>query len=243
MTRLARVLRRDGFFGTIALVYNRASAGIRRLHLLASAEIPLHMVKSPSHAKMWLRDRFNTHNSPVNSGIPWIARPCIDFLNEYLRPSHRVFEWGGGGSTIFFLEKGCYVATVESHQEWSELIRKRIERTDPSLSDRWDLRLVEVKDKHDPSIDKYVAEVLTGGLWDVIMIDGWGRMECLDAAVRMIRPGGILILDNADQAQYQSAPRRLPNWKRKQFRGIGVARHWVTQTDVYFAPDHESPSD
>jgi hypothetical protein len=56
--------------------------------------------------------------------------------------------------------------------------------------------------------------------------------------MKAVVPGGILVLDNADQKQFDHVPQLLNGWQRTAFRGLGPARSWVTQTDVYRAPVH-----
>jgi predicted O-methyltransferase YrrM len=161
--------------------------------------------------------------------------PCVDFLGRYLQRGHRVLEFGGGGSTSFFLDKGCYLATVESDEDWASELRARVASMDGS-SQRWDLRFVSAKDNNHPLIKEYVAQVDRGGPWDVVLVDGWSRIACLQAAKDQVKPGGLLVLDNADQDQFRDVPQMMEGWVRRPFRGLGVARSWVTQTDVYIRP-------
>ena len=41
-------------------------------------------------------------NTPLESGKPWITFAAIEFLEKTLSNNDRVFEYGTGGSTIFF---------------------------------------------------------------------------------------------------------------------------------------------
>jgi hypothetical protein len=38
--------------------------------------------------------------------IPWLTFPAISRIEEFLEPSIRVFEYGSGGSTLFFCAAG-----------------------------------------------------------------------------------------------------------------------------------------
>jgi hypothetical protein len=173
--------------------------------------------------------------------MPWIAWPCIEFLDSYLKPGDRVFEWGGGGSTIYFLKKGCLLTTVESSEVWVKELTTRVDALPPDCRSRWDLRFVAVKNNADPRIADYIHEVTNGGPWDVVLVDGWSRFQCLLAARSTVRPGGVLVLDNANQQQFRDVPSVMNGWKRHAFRGLGVARSWVTQTDAYVRPQNETP--
>jgi predicted O-methyltransferase YrrM len=153
-----------------------------------------------------------------------------------VQPSHRIFEWGGGGSTLFFLKKGCRVTTVESSAEWVQELEQQIRALGPAARSRWDLRFVAIADNNDPAVPKYIGQVADGAPWDLVMVDGWSRMKCLLEGMSYVKPGGVLVLDNANQKQFDSVPDVMKQWQRHKFRGLGVARSWVTQTDAYVRP-------
>ena len=50
--------------------------------------------------------------------LPWITYPCIDLLNEHLKPSFRVFEFGCGSSTSYFAARVGEVVCVEHDAQW-----------------------------------------------------------------------------------------------------------------------------
>lgn len=205
---------------------------LRPKHISEHLLVPIEMAKHPSHAYEWFRDRVDKQQA-VTRGVPWISWPCIDHLNAYLKPEHKVFEWGGGGSTVFFLDKGCKVTTVESNDYWRERI---VSRVSGSTVEHWDLRYIPADSNQDPRAIDYINSVKTGGPWDVVLVDGWNRFRCLETAKDYVVRGGLLILDNADQAQYNEVPEKMRPWQRLEFRGLGPGRTWVTKTDAYVKP-------
>jgi predicted O-methyltransferase YrrM len=160
-------------------------------------------------------------------------------MAAYLRPTHQVFEWGGGGSTLFFLNKGCRVTTVESSDDWVEQLEARVRELGGDARSRWELRHVPVIDNDDPAISDYVDQVTINGPWDLVMVDGWSRFRCLQEGLHHVKKGGVLVLDNANQKQFVTVPEVMRAWERHKFRGLGVARSWVTQTDAYVRLDSE----
>lgn len=50
---------------------------------------------------------------------PWLVKTAINWLETWMagRPL-RIFEWGAGGSTVWFAAHGCAVYTVEAKYEW-----------------------------------------------------------------------------------------------------------------------------
>ena len=230
--KLRRSIRTRGVIATLREALLMAVAPFRNPHLVQHLLVPWEMLRSPKHAVSWAHDRVSSAG-PAAQGLPWIAWPCIDFMSDYVKPSHRIFEWGGGGSTLFFLKKGCRVTTVESSRQWVEELEQQIHALGPEARSRWDLRFVAIVDNNDPAVPEYIDQVATGAPWDLVMVDGWSRLKCLLEGMHHVTPGGVLVLDNANQKQFESVPNVMHDWERHAFRGLGVARSWATQTDAY----------
>ena len=230
--KLLRSIRTRGVIGTIREAALMAIAPFRHPHLVQHLLVPWEMLRHPRHIATWAHDRVSSAG-PAAQGLPWIAWPCIDFMSDFVQPSHRVFEWGGGGSTLFFLKKGCRVTTVESSAEWVQELEQQIRALGPDARRRWDLRFVAIADNNDPAVPMYIGQVVDGAPWDLVMVDGWSRLKCLLEAMPHVKPGGVLVLDNANQKQFDGVPGVMQHWERHKFCGLGVARSWVTQTDAY----------
>ncbi len=68
--------------------------------------------------------------TPFGLGVPWFSNSAIRFLEDYTKPSMRVFEYGAGGSSIFFASKGAEVISTEDHALWYEKIKSELEKKD-----------------------------------------------------------------------------------------------------------------
>src|SRR4051812_14868890 len=89
----------------------------------ASKQFPLQYRK---YFKRWKQSLEPSRNS-ITDRQPWITFPSIDMLRNKLNPSSRVFEYGGGGSTLFFLDNAGEVVTVEHDEEWFYKLEKTIQ--------------------------------------------------------------------------------------------------------------------
>lgn len=59
--------------------------------------------------------------------MPWISFPGpIDLLSKTLGPADGVFEYGGGGSTLFWIDRVAEVVTVEHDAEWFNALKDRM---------------------------------------------------------------------------------------------------------------------
>ena len=188
--------------------------------------------RHPEHIRLWFRDRVDWRSS-VDRGIPWLSYPCIEHLRDHMIAGMRVFEWGGGGSTVFFARLGCRIFTMESHPLWRKVIQDKVNAMGESVSGNVDIRFVPTNPNNPERMHEYIEQVSNGAPWDVILVDGWERVRCVIEAKEYLSTKGILIFDNADSPQFAQVPQILKGFRRLQFPGMGPGRLWPTQTDIY----------
>jgi predicted O-methyltransferase YrrM len=155
-----------------------------------------------------------------------VSFAAIDFLRDFLKKHMTVFEWGSGGSTIFFAERVSHVVSVESDSSWQSIVQKRLS----------DLKLDNVTLLPCPLDDKGFVAAVDGWAPDLILIDGKeaegsSRYECFQRAERVINPGGAIILDDA----WRYADIRNNNSAKETLLliGVGPCRYGVTSTAVF----------
>jgi predicted O-methyltransferase YrrM len=142
---------------------------------------------------------------------PWLTSEAVRLLGTLLRRQDSGVEWGSGRSTCWLASRSSYLISVESSAEWYERVRRVLDRRG---LDNVDYRYVEVAREPSaasPLVD-YVESALAGlapASLDYALIDGLYRDECARRAVQYIKPGGLLILDNADR--YIPYPTRSPD--------------------------------
>lgn len=56
--------------------------------------------------------------------------------------------------------------------------------------------------------------------FDLVMVDGRARNACLWHARRKVKPGGYLVLDNAEREGYSAAIGLMEEWQAREFFGI-----------------------
>jgi predicted O-methyltransferase YrrM len=85
------------------------------------------------------------------------------------------------------------------------------------------------------------AHLFEDGSFDIVFIDclDYQRMACIEASLRLVKPGGWLILDDAHWFALQDLPRALDGWQHEDIRGM----HWrktlkmaYAQTSIYRRP-------
>lgn len=182
---------------------------------------------------------------------PWFSYAAIDFLNTLELKQKLVFEYGSGGSTLYWLKRGAWVTSVEHDPVWyNSLHNKRLD--DPAL----DYRLVlpehigpNTLNPADPdscsSTDalflehtfvKYCSQIdeFPDKTFDLVLVDGRARPGCIKHAYQKVKIGGCLILDNSDRGYYlEKTAELLKYFERRIYAGATPGIIWITETSVF----------
>ncbi|NJK68543.1 MAG: class I SAM-dependent methyltransferase [Microcoleus sp. CSU_2_2] len=191
----------------------------------------------PEYIPRYLRDRAPDRSSPLEIELPWISYGAIDFLDGYLKPDMTVYEYGSGGSTLFFASRVAKVTSTEHQELWCDRVRAKLQA---SSANNVNLQLVECDLSQTPDFENSpYAQSIRDIEADVILIDGledWSKYNlrpiCFAIAQTRIKKGGIIILD--DSWRYTHLRQQNSAVRVQVFESPGPARPGVTSTDVYF---------
>lgn len=129
--------------------------------------------------------------------LPWwnvaATREVADFLAA--KDDARVFEYGSGASTAWLARRAAEVVSVEHHPDWKERIA-------PLLAHHHNAKMLR-RDLEGSDYVDAIAE--SGGRFDLIVIDGRRRNDCLMRAKEYLEPGGIILFDDTGRRRYASA--------------------------------------
>lgn len=165
-----------------------------------------------------------------------------------------MFEYGSGGSTLYWLSRDAQCVSVEHDHEWYVSVRARC-----PLERSFDYRLIQpvpledapqtLLDPSDPSnylsadsaflnysFKAYVTAIddFPDKHFDVVVIDGRARPSCVVHSITKLKVGGVLVLDNADREYYLAKTRPfLRNFSERKFIGFAPGLSGYTQTNVY----------
>ncbi len=124
--------------------------------------------------------------------MPWIsydAAACIrEFLRTHVNP--RVLEFGSGMSTIWYAKHSAEVCSIDDNEEWFKIVQER-------------LRSAGIKNVEYFYTDDRQEYVRYGKRFDkpfdLIMVDGSDRGDCVEHSLDCLAKGGIIYLDNSDK--------------------------------------------
>jgi predicted O-methyltransferase YrrM len=135
-------------------------------------------------AKKW----WNRSTAEELKPIPWLHPVVIAYFESILQPDFEVLEHGSGGSTLWLAERVKSVLSVENEAEWME----RVEAEAPE-----NVRLM--------LWEKDILPKFSSKKCDLLFIDGepvTNRQLYLEAAEQLVKPGGWVVLDNANRPEY-----------------------------------------
>lgn len=190
----------------------------------------------------------------LNMPLPWFTFDAINYLAARIAPGWRVFEYGSGGSTLFWLKHGTEVVSIEHDSQWFERLREHLRqylRVDyrlvlPEPGAHCDMTLDSISDPHcylssnsqfaDMNFRRYASQIdeFPDQYFDMVVVDGRARPSCVMHSISKVKIGGLLVLDNADRDYYLKHVRpSLAAFAVHQFRGAAPGSQIYTQTNVY----------
>jgi len=176
---------------------------------------------------------------PVDCELPWFSFGAIRYLEEYLRPNHRVFEFGSSGSTLFFARRTAEVRSVENDPTWHQLIIGLLrDRQFTNATCEWHPLADDTLGTFQRSP---FSQRLLAAEWDVIVIDchlgfnaapfGVLRPAAFHLALSRVAPGGLIVLD--DSWMFPELLSARPGWEVMNFSGPGPCRYGITSTAIF----------
>lgn len=192
-------------------------------------------------------------HSPIELRKPWLVIEAIDALENILTPDMDVFEWGSGGSTLFFADHAGDVYSVEHDLEWYRNVSSQIVESEfdcityvyrpPETSPPENISGAADYTDNRPQyrsmyFKSYVDEIerFDNSTFDCVLVDGRARPSCIVKAIPRIVPGGLLIVDNSERPAYQSTLARLSGWERNVFYGPALSSLPFTETSIFHKP-------
>jgi predicted O-methyltransferase YrrM len=135
-------------------------------------------------------------------------------MAAFMKARHcRVLEFGAGGSTVWFAAHGAAIVSFEHDPKWHRLVSARLKGT-PNVSIH--LRQVPYYPEIDPLPDRS---------FDIVLIDGRDRVECVRRARTKLVADGLFVVDDIKRIGTAENPGRyfemlslLSGWERADFR-------------------------
>jgi len=162
----------------------------------------------------------NAENQP----IPWYTYPAIEFIEDKVKSHFSVFEFGAGQSTLWWGARVKQVISIESDESWFNQIHQE-------MPQNVQLNLESDQQKYADFIWQYPDEY-----FDVIIVDGINRNQCLENSLTKVKSNGLIIFDNTDDCRYDLSLGLLSSqgYQRIDFWGLIPGYVYKNCTSVFF---------
>jgi len=180
-----------------------------------------HFAEMFSYRQKWISS-FEPMRNSVQDEQPWVSFRAQEIIHGLVSSNFKIFEFGGGGSTLFFCKRSKHVVTVEDSDHWFEKLRDIIvaknitnwrgflvksERKEIYLQDSYKNPadfMSGAKGLEGLSFENYVTTIRQFPLeyFDLILIDGRARPSCIHYSIPHLKSGGFLVVDNTERDYY-----------------------------------------
>jgi predicted O-methyltransferase YrrM len=163
---------------------------------------------------------------------PWIVPAAIGWLGRRIRPDWSILELGAGRSTVWFAQRAGRVLSFEDNGFWVERTRERL--------DELGLGNVELRELAVEQLPRAIAK-LSEASFDLVVVDFLEaatvtRTDAVKPAMKTVRPGGLLLLDDSDRPGYAEAYELLAGWKERRFAGVKDEWPEACETTIFRKP-------
>ena len=142
------------------------------------------------------------------SEVPWMNYPAINILKERLKGDLSLFEFGSGYSTLFYSKLVQTVISVEHDRVWFNHMESKIPDNVSLIYKEKD-----IDGNYCRSITEFNQE------FDVVIVDGRDRVNCVKQAIGKVSKIGVIILDDSGRERYLEV---IDQAKKKEFHALSI---------------------
>ncbi len=135
----------------------------------------------------------------THPNLPWLTPVANQILATYLKKTDCGLEFGSGRSTLWLASRVQHLTSVEHQRAWYEKVAAQLKAANLTQVDYY-LHEKEAPDEAAQMHSDYVlvATAFADESLDFVLVDGIYRSACACQSLGKLRPGGMLILDNAN---------------------------------------------
>ena len=186
---------------------------------------------------------------------PWMCFPAIEQLERLLTRQSRVFEYGSGGSTIYFAQRAAEVVSIEHEPSWYQRVGAELERQqltnvryqliEPVADAGFDASRIADPSAYVSDDPDYTGKTFRSyaqaidnfpdRYFDLVVVDGRARPSCISHALEKVRPNGVLLLDQSERPYYLAKQLELldpTRWRRARY--LAPQAHYLHFTEATF---------
>ena len=168
--------------------------------------------------KGWWKSFENSRPQDINEKpLPWVTYSFIDFIEPRLTKEMVLFEYGSGNSTIYYSSMVEKVISVEHDKKFYNSLRYN----SPA------------------NVELFFCELEYGGdysrwsermkqKYDLIIVDGRDRVNCMLNSVKSLSESGVIILDDSERESYSRGVKTLKDFGFKSLDFWGISPGFIS---------------
>jgi len=151
--------------------------------------------------------------------------PTFRFLEKRLTQDLNLFEYGSGYSTSFYAGKVRTVTSVEHDEKWLHMVKQQVPDN---------VKLIFKESDIDG--DYCRAIVSTGDQYDVVIVDGRDRVNCLKQSISALSSRGVILLDDSHRDKYQEGIDFVKEngFKALNMEGLKARGFSIERTTIFY---------
>ena len=189
----------------------------------------------------------------LNKPSPWISFKALSWICGRMRPGMRIFEYGSGGSTLYWMSHEANLTSIEHDPEWYHIVNSllpasksvdyrlclpRHREQEDVPADPADPKAYATSDENlsGYNFEKYACAIdaFPDDSFDIVFVDGRSRPSCIFHGCRKVKVGGMLILDNSEREYYTTNVRELlSSFQRLDIHGVIPCNPQHSTTSIY----------
>lgn len=206
--------------------------------LLVNLHVARYLARNPAELRRlprWLQER---SAPPMAIRRPWWPYTAVDWMSVHLSPGAHVFEYGGGGSTLWLEDHDAVVTVAEHDASWHQQLQQVLSARTKVLLRPSETTGTIRSAVHEGYFDSYVSAIThePDESLDLVIVDGRARVACVRQALPKVKPGGLLLLDDTERLRYRPAVDLMAGWESHTFSGLKPGSPIPAQTSVWRKP-------
>ncbi|MDT7041969.1 hypothetical protein [Candidatus Nitronereus thalassa] len=161
----------------------------------------------------------------VGDPVPWMNYPIIKFLKDRLKTDIHLFEYGSGFSTSFYAKLVHSVTSVEYDEAWFKVVEGQLPNN---------AKLIYRKQDIDGEYCRAIS--LSNQKYDVIIVDGFDRVNCVKQSVPYLSERGVILLDDSQREEYEEAYAFLKQKGLRfiEFEGLKATGNLLDRSTIFY---------
>ena len=166
---------------------------------------------------------------PDGAALPWMNYHIISFLEDRLTKDLSLFEFGSGFSTVFYSRLVGSVTSVENDKEWYRQISEQVAEN---------VQVVFVDSDVDGDYCRTIN--LTDKTYDLVVVDGRDRVNCVEQSFAKLTDRGVIVLDDSQREKYLPAleSARDRGFRILDFEGLKPKGLGFDRTSIFYRSDN-----